>query len=316
MNAQTLVVRVRDAASGQWLHNAEVIDRTSGRRWFTSIQGDASVPAAQGARELRIRQIGYTYVDTTVSPGTDALDISLKRVAYDLPTEKIVERNECGEAADPTSRAVAALALEQLQAAAERYESFRGKYPFNVTLERYTKWFDAKGTPTRQDSRDERTTSEDWGERYVRGAVVERSGRVTGPSGFSALILFLSNLAEPEFWRAHCFEVRGMENVHDTPAVRLAFWPATSVKTPDWSGAALLDSATSELRRIEFSLVGGRSGERPARLEGYTTFRSPTPNIVLPDSTLAAWWYVRTTDRPDMFQMLRVKEIKYNRARP
>jgi hypothetical protein len=72
--------------------------------------------------------------------------------------------------------------------------------------------------------------------------------------------------------------------------LRLHFTPAPGVRDVDWRGAALLDSATSVLRRVEFQLAGLRDGDLPARLEGFTDFMAPAPHFVAPDSTVAWWW--------------------------
>lgn len=59
----------------------------------------------------------------------------------------------------------------------------------------------------------------------------------------------------------------------------------------------LLDSATSLLRRVEFRLDRLQPRDTPTRLEGYTTFTSPSPYVVLPDSTVAGWWRTAPGDR-------------------
>jgi hypothetical protein len=98
--------------------------------------------------------------------------------------------------------------------------------------------------------------------------------------------------------------------------IRLEFSPKASIRAPDWEGAALVDSATSLLRRVEFRLTGLKRGDRPRRLEGYTTFMSPTPFMVVPDTTTAIWW---RRDVPaggdwlnaDAVQRIALKEITF-----
>jgi hypothetical protein len=113
-----------------------------------------------------------------------------------------------------------------------------------------------------------------------------------------------------------------MQTLEEHRVLRLVFTPAPNVKDVDWLGIAYLDSATSLLRRVEFQLTGLRDDDVPRRLEGYTTFRSPSPFITMPDSTVAMWWR-RDTDGapsawtgPDVVQLLRLVAVKYRKAEP
>jgi hypothetical protein len=60
----------------------------------------------------------------------------------------------------------------------------------------------------------------------------------------------------------------------------------------------------------------------PRRLEGYTTFRSPSPFIVIPDSTVAMWWRRDPADSidgwtgPDVAQVLQLLDVSYKKAKP
>ena len=159
-------------------------------------------------------------------------------------------------------------------------------------------------------------SSESWDEKYETGAVIERT-----PLGFSVPILFVTALADARFWRAHCFAVRGIETVADGRAFWLGFFPTPNVRTVHWEGSALVDSATGLLRRVEFRLTGLRDDDRPRRLEGFTTFRSPSPFVVVPDSTVAMWWRRGPDEdgewrKPDVVQLIRVDTLKYRRATP
>jgi len=60
----------------------------------------------------------------------------------------------------------------------------------------------------------------------------------------------------------------------------------------------------------------------PRRLEGFTTFRSPSPFIVVPDSTVAMWWrreastYTNGWKGPDVVQLLQLQSVTYRKATP
>jgi hypothetical protein len=141
-------------------------------------------------------------------------------------------------------------------------------------------------------------------------------------NGFSVPLLFLSSLADPVFWEHHCFAVRGIESQLGSRVLRLEFQPTLGVTDVDWMGTAYVDSATSALRRVEFQLSGLRDTDVPRRLEGYTTFRSPSPFIVIPDSTVAMWWrreptaYEPPWSGPDTVQLLELLGVTYRKGKP
>ena len=91
-NAPSLLVRVVEAVSQHPLVNAEVIDLASGQHRFTSARGESQLEwPADGILRLRIRQIGFQFVERTfVRPPeattvVDTVTVPLDRVAYTLP---------------------------------------------------------------------------------------------------------------------------------------------------------------------------------------------------------------------------------------
>lgn len=112
-----------------------------------------------------------------------------------------------------------------------------------------------------------------------------------------------------------------MESLGDARVVRLAFAPKPTVTGPDWEGAALVNSASGILRQVDFRLTGLRPDDRPRRLEGYTTFMSPAPYFVVPDTTRAIWWRrdFSSTDSwgmPDAIQHISVRSVSFLKAIP
>jgi hypothetical protein len=59
-----------------------------------------------------------------------------------------------------------------------------------------------------------------------------------------------------------------------------------------------------------------------SRLEGYQTFTSPSPFVIMPDSVGAIWWTRQRTnvdpqpERPDFAQSLHIGPLKYRKAKP
>ncbi len=240
---------------------------------------------------------------------------AIKVVALDLPTVAITEARGCPAIA-PEQAPLAYWALLQLREGAERYGSFRRAYPFRVQTEPRTSKHDGPTRPPRETRHEERTNSERWGDRYKPYDVV-RTGTC---GGFSAQILFVETLGDPEFWSYHCVTGVSSSFASGRAQVRLGFAPSDAVRWPDWSGTVTLDSTTSVLQRVEFSLVAS-TREGPARLEGFSSFREVSPLIVMPDSTAAAWWYNRPSNgerwpAADVVQLVRVLGVEYRRETP
>jgi len=135
------------------------------------------------------------------------------------------------------------------------------------------------------DSTVELTDSNEWGDRYFPGRVLQR----TGARSWFVPMLFVSALADSAFWARHCFVARGVQEYGGRRVIRLDFSPAIDVNGAEWEGTALIDSAASVLARVEFRLTNLRDYGGPRRFEGYTVFTTPSPYIARPDSTVARW---------------------------
>ncbi|MCR4342246.1 MAG: carboxypeptidase-like regulatory domain-containing protein, partial [Gemmatimonadaceae bacterium] len=313
-----LTVRVVEDSTLQPLPNAEVAVPALGRRYLTNSRGEIRLSRpADGSLVIRVRQIGFRPVTRELAavPG-DTVVVRLARVAYELPRVVTTADRGCDDAPDPASAALSARVLEQLRFSAERYELFRREYPFEVEFGRRSAYADARSDTMRVRDEEERTNSDAWREPYRPGRVLRRGARE-----FSVPILFLSTLADSTFWAHHCFSAPGVEWRDGEPLILLQFSPTSRIRTPDWAGVALLDSATSALRRIEFQLTGLKRGNRPRRLEGYTTFAAPSPFIVVPDPTVAVWWMREPPPDgdwglPDVGQMLYTRTMKWRKAEP
>ena len=99
----------------------------------------------------------------------------------------------------------------------------------------------------------------------------------------------------------------------------MEFGAAVGARRPEWEGTVLIDSATSMLRRLQFRLTGFPEDDAPRRLEGYTTFSSPSPYIAIPDSTIAYWWRRGPSEAgewhgPDIVQFIHVTNIRYHKG--
>jgi hypothetical protein len=315
----TVTATVVDEGTLSPLSNAEIIDLATGAHRFTDERGVARLPWPQsGELRLRARQVGFRFADRTLKRASDGsadtTTFVLSRVVFSVPP--VLSTSECSVDADAESKLLAIAVLEQLREGAERYEAFRKAFPFRVSVERRTAPINPDGT-ARQVIRSEGNVESDrWGEPYRAGHLVDQ----TSSGGFSVPILFISNLADSAFWDHHCFSVKDVELFQGARVVRLDFSPAPNVHSADWAGSALVDSASSVLKRVEFRLVKLDHGDEPRRLEGYTIFRSPTPYVVVPDTTVAMWWRHDPDDgkwgNPDIVQQLQTKELRYRKDTP
>ena len=314
----SLTVRVVDAQSLRPLANVEVWERSGTAHRLTNERGLASVgwPSGQPAH-VRVRQIGYRPAERDISPQTparDTLTIALERAVFALPEVRTDATSRCATA-DTNSSRLTAFALEQLQLGAQHFEQFRQAFPFEVIGERRTLDIPTSGNK-RLAIGEERETSEKWGDPYRPGEVLHRHF-----DSYSISLLFITAIADPLFWANHCFVVRGVETRDARRAIRFDFAVAPGVESPDWEGSAWLDSATSMLQRIEFRLTGLDNDRPPRRVEGYSTFRSISPFIAVPDSSMALFWRRHPAadgdwGLPDRVQLLRVKSIEYRGAIP
>jgi hypothetical protein len=313
----TVVIRVVDELSKRGLSNADVTEVSTGQHRLTDERGEARLSwPSNGQLRVRVREIGYSPVERTLrqTPRDDPSVFELKRVAYVITSVK--STSHCISEADSASLALSVSVLEQLRQGAEKYEQFRKAYPFEATVERRSAIIPDRGEIKRIVRATEKYSSDRWEIGYRPGAIVEyEGGAPTVP------ILFLSTLADSVFWDHHCFIVRGIESYAGDRVIKLEFSPTADTHGPDWKGTALLDSATSYLLRVDFEVANLNLRDTPSRLEGYTTFRSPSPFVVMPDSTVAIWW--RRTDRaspdlarPDYAQSLYIGELKYKKGTP
>lgn len=316
---QPVTVRVVDESTLQSLPNAEVAVLASGRRFLTNSLGEIRLSRpAGGPFVIQVRQIGFRPVSRDLAAASGTVVVRLARVAYELPRVVTTADPGCADLPDQASAELSARALEQLRASAERYEFFRREYPFELEIGRRSAQSAGGRTPERVVESIAMSNSEVWREPYRPGRVLLREpGRI----GFKVPILFLATLADSTFWAHHCFSARGVELRDGRPVIRLEFAPTSRVRAPDWAGVALLDSATSELRRIEFHMTGLQWGSRPRRFEGYTTFAAPSPFIVVPDTTLAVWWRGEPNRRgewgpADVGQMLYIRKLTWRRGEP
>jgi hypothetical protein len=311
------VITVVDSGASSPLVHADVLDLTTGQHRLTDERGQVQFTwPKDGQMLVRVRQVGYQPLQRTLrlpdSPKT-ATTFAMNKIAYVI--SPVSSTSHCATAADSASLNVSLSELEQLRQAAEKYDQFRRLFPFEATVERRTAAVPSNGKVKRVMAVKEKFRSENWQAPYKPGDIIEYNR-----GDFTVPILFLSTLGDSVFWEHHCFIARGVESYQGDRVVRLEFSPSSDVTGPDYAGEALLDSATSSLLKIDFHLSNLRGRFGPKRLEGYITFMSPTPFVMMPDTTAAIWWVrdVSGSDwgYPDFAQRLSLEALKYRKDRP
>lgn len=313
-----------DSASRLPLPNAEIT--ASGRRGLTDARGEVRILWPEdGALQVRVRQLGFRYVDTTFrrdaasTAEEDTAVIALAHIAWSLPQVVVRAERRCRDSSDPMHVALTQSSMEVLRLGADQFENFRRAYPFDIALEQRTQFSAPPGRPRpRPRVIVDTTASNLWGDRYTPGNVLQRRGA----NEYFVPLLFVSALADSAFWSRHCFEARGVESREGRRLIRLEFRPTLDVNDPDWEGSAWLDSARSVLARVDFRLtrLGGLSTMQ--RFEGYTIFSTPTPYIAMPDSTVATWatqtltGVYGETRRSEGMQVLVIRDVRYRGRRP
>jgi hypothetical protein len=312
----TIVIKVVDSLAQYPLANADVINLATGQHRFTDELGQTYFTwPGDGQLRLRVREVGYQPRQQTLQRSVvgGAITLAMSKVAYVLSTVRAT--SHCSTTADTTSLDLSFAVLDQLKQGAEKYNEFRKLYPFELTLERRIAAVPPENEQPRIFVTTETYRSDRFEGRYKPGDIIEYK-RGT----FQVPILFLSTLGDSVFWENHCFVASGAQAYRGEPVVRLDFTPRTEMTRPDYAGSAYLDSATSYLRRVDFQLTNLRDRRGPKRLEGYITFTSPSPYVVVPDTTVAVWW-VRDVGKgdwgkPDFVQRLNLQELKFRDQKP
>jgi len=285
----TLTGTVIAEATRQPLPYSTVVVDPIGRERFTDQGGSFTyfaVPA--GKYKVKIRQLGYTPLDTTIAVTASATNpvflltrvpSTLADVQVNAPVRRCIVPEENGYVADDELATV----LGEARKNAERERLLRRTYPFEYRLAQEHDTYD-KADGTHRIVYDTTTfrSDDDW--RYRQGRVVsgDRS-KVFGDVRVMRLPTLI-DFADTRFLTAHCFKYSGLSDEDSIPTLRLDFAPLPEITTPDVEGSIFIDSATYLIRRAEFRLTKGGS-IKPAILgmKVTTTYREVLPNVALFD---------------------------------
>ena len=243
---------VLDSITGNPVGYALVIAEGVGRV-FASEAGRFSLGGLpEGRLSLRVQQIGYRSVTSQLLVKTRegagaSLTIRLTRQPLVLPSLSARAPDCRSEGAESEGTLI-----EEVFKNAERLLVLQKDYPYQASMREINSVFDARETLLEQKVD---TTSFDsrYLSSYHRGRVLVRTGRLAARE--YATYFSPADLAAPEFRRSHCFWFDGTDDADGVPAYRIAFRPLVRVKSVDWAGSLVVDSATRHLLRSEAHLV-------------------------------------------------------------
>lgn len=249
---------VRDSATGQPVSYALVILQEPNLRVFAGENGRFGFAGVGPGRiTLRVQQIGYRAVTLPLQVesaagggGGSPLSIVIARLAYVLP-EIQVEGDVCAGRSLGELEAGEGGILAEVFQNAERLLTIERAYPFRGAFQRETTVMDAAYRRSGGWVDTVRFDSQDRAE-YRKGRVLERRG-INGPE--HATYFTSSDLATAEFRRFHCFWFAGKDSVEGVPGYKIGFAPAKNVKSADWAGSMILDSASMTLIRSDARMV-------------------------------------------------------------
>lgn len=285
----TLTGRVIAEATGAPLpYSTVTIDRI-GKERFTDETGTFTYFAVPtGKYRIRIRQLGYTPLDSTLqlnaanaSPVFSLVRIPsmLAEVNVNAPVRRCIVPEEDGYVDDADLTTV----LGEARKNAARERLLRRTYPFEYKLAQTHDTYDLWDS-THHIVYDTITFRSDDNWRYRKGKVVSPDrNKIFGEVRVMRLPT-LTDLADDRFLMAHCFKYSGIYNEDGAPAHRIDFAPLPEIIAPDVEGSIFIDSATYLIRRAEFRLTKGGSMKPPVLgMTVTTTYQEILPNVALFD---------------------------------
>ena len=282
----TLTGVVRDSATGLPVGYALVLVVGKEQRVFASESGRFSLMGLSSGRlTIRVQQIGYRAVTIVLEVdaakqsggGGPGLEVTLARRPILLP-EIVVQGDVCSgvEAIEATPEEGSI--LDEAFKNAERVLTLEKSYPYRFSFaltkvllgpekQELRRWVDTLRYDTRTLLG------------YRRGKVLEGS---RGP-GQTANYFSTSDLARDAFRKAHCFWYAGRDTaLGGAPGHRIEFAPIKGLRTADWAGSVVIDSATMMVARSEARLVNLQEKQTTfTSASCIVTYRQIVPTLVL-----------------------------------
>lgn len=286
---------VRGAETGATLPYAVVsIPALKFERFADASGRFALVALPAGPQEVMVRRIGSTPWRGTVrivADSTTTLTIRLEQLPQRLDAVAVRAMARCPHPGSPDpvlQREVSSL-VAQLRENADRYRLLAEQYPFAYSQ---TRWLgeirDSLFLVQRIDST---LLASSARPQYRPGKLVERARGKGREDEFMMTIPTLLDVTDNAFIGSHCFGYGGTLRVGKESWVRINMRAADRLRAPDVHGAFFLDSATSQLRRMDLEMSKPERLPTPLRrIEGVhvtTTFREIAAGLSVIESVCA-----------------------------
>ncbi len=261
LRAQTLRIRAVDSLSSLPIAGALVStvspDGALGTPVITSSDGLAALHVeSAGAYRVRVRRIGFapfTSGELRVAGDRDSVvTLAVPSVHVTLGAVRVVERRACDRRVASPS-AGAAPVWEEVRKALETSRLSRAASYVSINAVGYERQFAANGTLERVDTTARGTAAT---QPFAARApdLLEAQGYVSG-SWQTGLTFYGPDedaLLSAAFTRTHCVWLTDARRDAAGTLVGLAFEPLAERRLPEIRGTIWVDSASSELRRVEF----------------------------------------------------------------
>ena len=225
---------------------------------FTSALGQFTLGALRtGTHAITIRRIGFTPWRGTVSivaDSTSTLNVQLEQLPQRLAAVAVRALASCKNPGrpDPVLQSETSSLVAQLRENADRYRLLAEQYPFSYSQTRALgELRESTFTLQRVDTV---IVQSNMRVAYRPGNLVTRSTSKERGEEYTMAIPTLIELTDDLFIRTHCFGYGGAIRVGSETWVRVNMRAADKLKTPDVHGAFFLDSATSQLRRMDLDM--------------------------------------------------------------
>jgi Carboxypeptidase regulatory-like domain len=225
---------------------------------FTDGSGRYSLGALRsGTWEVLVRRIGFTPWRgkvTIVADSTTTLDVRLEQLPQRLATVAVRDLARCRNPGppDPESQQETSSLVSQLRENADRYRLLAVQYPFSYSQTRSLgELHDSTFSVQRVDTSIVQSITRVV---YRPGNLVTRTTSKERGDEYTMAIPTLVELSDDAFIRVHCFGYGGTVKAGNETWVRVNMRAADKLRHPDVHGAFFLDSATSQLRRMDLDM--------------------------------------------------------------
>jgi hypothetical protein len=225
---------------------------------FTDATGHFTISGLPvGAHDVVVRRIGFVPWRSRVQIRADSatsVSARLDQLPQLLSTVAVTDLARCPNpgAPDPVLQKETFSLVSQLRENADRYRLLAEQYPFGYAQ---TRWLGELSDTVFMVQKIDTTIVQSLTRVVYRpGRLVTRTKSKQRGDEYTMAIPTLIELTDEAFIRAHCFGYGGTVRAGSETWVRVNMRAADKLESPDVHGSFFLDSATSQLRRMDLDM--------------------------------------------------------------